>query len=309
MRILVTGGAGFIGANLVKALLAKNIEVTILDNLATGSVDNLTGLECEVITGSILDLEILKKSIVKADRVIHLAALPSVPRSLVDPIATNNVNVCGTLNVLNIAKDFGIHTIVASSSSVYGKNPVMPKKEDMELLPASPYAVSKLATEHYALAFQDSYGLKTLAFRFFNVFGPLQSPNHAYAAVIPSFLYSVLKKKPVLVHGDGKQSRDFTFVETVCEVLAVSSINQLHNREAVNLAFGTNINLIEVIEFIKKYIDPNIEINFTEPRVGDVKHSQAANESLTKLVPDLIPTSFVDGLIKTWEWFQTAKFN
>ncbi len=193
MRVVVTGGAGFIGANLARVLSAEGDEVVVVDDLSTGSAGNLAGVEVDLRTGSILDPEVLDAALEGADAVVHLAAIPSVPRSVADPVRSHEANATGTLLVLEAARRHGSpHVTVASSSSVYGANPEMPKREDMRCEPMSPYAVSKLATESYALAFGRCYDLETLAFRFFNVFGPLQAAGHAYAAVIPAFVSAAM---------------------------------------------------------------------------------------------------------------------
>ena len=248
MSIVVTGGAGFIGANLCRrAAPTQGDDVVVVDDLSTGDLENLRDLDVTLVEGTILDPEILDTAMQDADAVVHLAARPSVPRSIADPVASHLANATGTVEVLEAARRAGnLHVIVASSSSVYGANPTLPKREDLATMPLSPYAASKLATESYALAYQHSFGLPVLAFRFFNVFGPLQAAGHAYAAVVPAFVSAALEGRPLIVHGDGKQSRDFTYVDTVTEVIADAIARGVTSPSPVNLAFGTRTDLLDV---------------------------------------------------------------
>ncbi len=250
MKIVVTGGAGFIGANLSRALLDAGALVTVVDDLSTGDLANLAGLDVDLVEGSILD-ELALKPIHEADAVVHLAAVPSVPRSVKDPVTSHQANASGTLSVLEAARTNSAHVIVASSSSVYGANPAIPKVETLRPMPVSPYAVSKLAAESYAIAYQRCYELPTLAFRFFNVFGPLQAPGHAYAAVIPAFLHAAVHGSDLPVHGDGTQTRDFTFVGTVVDTISDAINRRVTSLSPVNLAFGSRWSLLEVIELIE----------------------------------------------------------
>lgn len=305
MRLLITGGAGFIGSNLARLALDKGHEVVVLDDLSTGYRENLDGLEVTFVEGSILDADRLAEAVAGVDSVVHLAALGSVPRSIKNPQATHEANATGTLRVLEAARDAGVgHVSCASSSSVYGMNPALPKHEREWVRPMSPYAVSKLATEQYTLAFQQSYGMKTLAFRFFNVYGPRQMPGHVYAAVIPVFVDALLKGEQLPINGDGSNSRDFTFVGTVCKVLLDAAERQVSHAEPVNLAFGTNTNLLELVSKIEKVAGQNAEVFHRDPRPGDVPHSQADNASLRGLFPDVQPVTLEDGLTQTVEWFK-----
>ena len=221
MRVLVTGGAGFIGANLCRGLTARGIDrVVALDDLSTGRAENLAGTGADLVEASILDEGVLARLVRDADAVVHLAARPSVPRSLADPVASHTVNATGTVCVLEACRRESVHVVAASSSSVYGAVPDLPKHEELPARPLSPYGASKLATEAYVLAYRFSFGLPALAFRFFNVYGPLQPAGHAYAAVIPAFIDAALRGEPLLVHGDGGATRDFTYVGTVTGVLA-----------------------------------------------------------------------------------------
>ena len=242
MKVVVTGGAGFIGANLCRLLVGTPgvDEVVALDDLSTGFRSNLDGVPVELVEGTILDPDTVDRVLDGAGSVIHLGARGSVPRSVADPTASHDANATGTVGVLEGARRAGgVHVVVASSSSVYGANPTLPKQEDLVCRPVSPYAASKLATESYTLAWQHTYGLPTLAFRFFNVFGPLQPAGHAYAAVVPAFVSAAMEGRPLPVHGDGTQSRDFTYVDTVCTVLADAALRQVTDPQPVNLAFGT----------------------------------------------------------------------
>lgn len=304
MRMLITGGAGFIGSNLVRAAQELNNEVRIIDDLSTGCRENLEGLDVDLRIASILDPDAIGSAMRDIDAVVHLAALGSVPRSVSDPFATHEVNARGSLNVLMAARDAQVrHVSVASSSSVYGLNPAMPKNERDWVRAMSPYAVSKLATEQYALAAQQSYGMSTVAFRFFNVYGPRQRAGHVYAAVIPIFFDALLRSKELPINGDGLQSRDFTYVETVCSVLIDAATRGISHPEPVNLAFGTNTTLLALAEKMEAIAGLPAKIKHRDPRPGDVKHSQASNASLVALFPEVKAVSLEDGLQKTHEWF------
>ena len=308
MKVVVTGGAGFIGANLSRTLLANESisQVVVLDNLSTGNRSNLDGIDVEFVEGDILEPADLDRCLDGAAAVVHLAARPSVPRSVKDPVASHLANATGTVNVLEAARRADdAQVIVASSSSVYGSNPALPKHEDLATRPMSPYAASKLAAESYTLAYQATYGLPTLAFRFFNVFGPLQAAGHAYAAVIPAFVDAALHGRPIPIQGDGTQSRDFTFVDTVASVITDAVVRRVASSEPVNLAFGSRTNLLEVIDLMEAELGHPLEREFLDPRVGDVPHSQAANDRLRALFPDIAPVELTDGLRRTIEWFRT----
>lgn len=308
MKVLVTGGAGFIGSNLVRRLYADGVSsVSVIDDFSTGFRANLEGVDVEVIEGSILDRELLKSSVVGVDAIVHLAARPSVPRSIQDPVASHGANATGTLYVLEAARETGAHVSVASSSSVYGANPTLPKSEDLRPMPISPYAVSKLATESYALSYQAVYGMETLAFRFFNVYGPRQAAGHAYAAAIPAFLDAALNNRVLTVHGDGLQTRDFTFIDTVTAVLSQAARERISSAEPVNLAFGTRHSLLEVIDLIQRSLGHEVEINHTAPRAGDVRDSQAANARLESLFPQIQSTPLSDGVSATVDWWRSQR--
>jgi len=307
VRVAVTGGAGFIGANLVRELLGRDDvdEVVVVDDLSSGSKDNLAEVSRTALhEGSILDPSLLDTAFAGVDAVVHLAAVPSVPRSIADPQTSHDANATGTLQVLQAARRAGdLYTVVASSSSVYGANPTLPKSEDLRPAPLSPYAVNKLAAENYALAFQHCYGLPTLAFRFFNVFGPLQAPGHAYAAVVPTFLDHATRDQPLPVHGDGEQTRDFTFVGSVTAVLADAVTRTVVSPDPVNLAFGTRRTLNEVIAELERQLGRELPIERQPARPGDVRHSQADQSRLTSLFPEVAPVPFEEGLARTIAWF------
>ena len=307
MKVVVTGGAGFIGANLCRALVADaGVDAVVaLDDLSTGRRDNLVGLDgVTLVEGSILDPDALDEVVAGAAAVVHLAARPSVPRSLADPMASHDANATGTMQVLEAARRHGgPQVIVASSSSVYGANPTLPKREDMVARPVSPYAASKLAAESSTLAYGYSFGLPVLAFRFFNVFGPLQPADHAYAAVVPAFLSAALGGQPLVVHGDGGQTRDFTYVGTVAAVIADAVRRTVTSPTPVNLAFGTRVSLLELIDRIERILGIEVERRHVEPRPGDVRDSQADQTALRALFPDALAVPLDEGLRATADWF------
>ncbi|HEY5664318.1 MAG TPA: NAD-dependent epimerase/dehydratase family protein [Ilumatobacter sp.] len=305
MRVLVTGAAGFIGSHVAERLAPLGHEVVGIDDLSTGDVANLAGIPIRLVQASFLDADALADAVAGVDAIVHLGARPSVPRSLVDPVASHEANTVGTLRVLEAARASGrdVQVIVASSSSVYGSNPTLPKHEGLATLPVSPYAATKLATEQYALAWQKSYGMRTLAFRFFNVFGPRQAPGHAYAAVVPAFVHAALRGEPLTVHGDGTQTRDFTYVGTVADVIVDALGRGVSHDTPVNLAFGTRTSLLEVIDRLRPMVDGPITARHTAVRAGDVPHSQADNSLLRSLFA-IDPVDLDDGLSATVEWMR-----
>ena len=310
MRVLITGGAGFIGSNLVRFINRSmpEWEVVTLDDLSTGSAANLDGLRVTAVEGSILNQPLLDSLADGVDSIVHLAAIPSVPRSVAAPRPSHDANATGTLNVLEAARAGGVEqVIVASSSSVYGSNPVLPKTEFEWTRPMSPYGVSKLATEGYTLAYNFSYGMKNLAFRFFNVYGPGQAADHDYAAVIPKFLDAALSNTPLMVHGDGLQSRDFTYVDTVAAVITTAIAERTHSNDPVNLAYGTNTTLLELIEKLESTLGVAVERVHEESRVGDVRASQSDGELIQTLFPGVTPVELDAGLASTAEWFRAQR--
>lgn len=305
--ILITGGAGFIGSNFVHYVNRQSPEtrVRVFDDLSSGLTSNLHGAQCEFVEGTLLDNSALVSASKGASSIVHLGAIGSVPRSIAFPMPSHHANATGTLNVLEAARVNGVpHVIVASSSSVYGDNPSLPKKESDWTRPLSPYAASKLAAEAYALSYGFSYGMHTLALRFFNVFGPRQRADHDYAAVIPKFIDAALSGKPLIIYGDGKNSRDFTYVESVCSALLHAVKRKLHHSQPVNLAFGTSNSLKDLIRILEKNLGKRLAVNYEAARRGDVLKSQADPTMMRKLFPELLPFDLPEGIEETIEWFR-----
>ncbi len=309
---LVTGGAGFIGSNIVHELVKRGEHVRVLDNLSTGRPENLRGIldKIEFIEGDICDENTVRRAVYGVDYVLHQAALPSVQRSVNDPIASNRVNVNGTLNLLMAAREEKVKRfVIASSSSVYGDTPVLPKVEDMPINPLSPYATSKLAAEKYAMNFYKLYGLPTVALRYFNVFGPRQNPKSQYAAVIPKFITAMLKGESPVVYGDGEQSRDFTYIENVVE----ANLRACHSEKApghvVNIACGKRYTLNELLHLLENILEMPANARYEEPRPGDVKHSLASIELAREVLGYEPQISFEEGLRKTVAWYRDSLEN
>ncbi|MEO8636431.1 MAG: SDR family oxidoreductase [Gemmatimonadales bacterium] len=302
-RYLVTGGAGFIGSNVASALLARGDTVRVLDNFSTGLRTNLTPLEgAEIVEGDIRSYHIVQEAMEGVDFVLHQAALPSVPRSVRDPITSNDVNVVGTLNVLTAARDAKVKRLVyAGSSSVYGRTPGLPKRESMPPSPISPYAVSKLAGEHYCQSFTELYGFETVILRYFNVFGPRQNPKSEYAAVVPKFIHMVMHGEPPTINGDGSQTRDFTYVENVVQANLLAAVKEGVAGRVFNIATGQQVALLEMLHLVERLVGKKVEPFFQPRRSGDVEHSLAAiDEARTKL--GYVPTvSLEEGLRRTVE--------
>lgn len=303
---LVTGGAGFIGSNLVEALLRRGKAVRVLDNFSTGSRANLEGLpgKPEVIEGDLRDRDVVRRAVEGVEGVFHQAALRSVPRSVDDPIATNDVNVAGTLGLLVACREAGVRRVVyASSSSVYGDDPTLPKREGQTPRPISPYAVSKLAAEHYCVVFSRLYGLETVSLRYFNVFGPRQHPESRYAAVIPRFLQQAVAGEPLEVHGDGEQSRDFTYVENVVEANLLAMEKQGVAGEVINVACGERTTVLGVADAIARCLGRPLPRRHTPPRPGDVRHTLADIGCAEKLLGYRVQVGFEEGMRRTCEAF------
>lgn len=277
MQVLVTGGGGFIGSHLAERLLGEGHDVRVLDSFATGRRSNIAHLDgVELIEGDVQSYERVSNAVAGCDAVLHQAALPSVPRSIQDPLTTTAVNVTGTLNVLLAARDAGVERVVyASSSSVYGANLELPKRESMATLPISPYAVSKLAAEGFCRSFSSIYSLSTVCLRYFNVFGPRQDPLSQYAAVIPNFVQELLHGGQPTVFGDGNQSRDFTYVGNVVDANLCAMTADGVDGQVFNVACGTRVTLNDVLESIATAIGTEASARYVDPRPGDVLHSQA----------------------------------
>lgn len=305
---LVTGGAGFIGSSLVRALLARGDRVRVLDNFFSGKRENLTDVagDIELIEGDIRDEATLGRALVGIELVFHQAAIPSVPRSLVDPIASHDANATGTLRVLHGAKRAGVRRVVyAASSSAYGDTPTLPKIETMRPAPLSPYAVSKLAGEYYCQVFAGAYGLETACLRYFNVFGPRQDPTSEYAAVIPRFITAGLAGKPVTIYGDGTQSRDFCYIENTVEAnLGAGSAPAADvSGKVMNVACGAATTLNDVVRLIGDILGKPLAVDYAPGRVGDVKHSLADIAEARSRIGYRAAVSFAEGLRRTVAWY------
>jgi nucleoside-diphosphate-sugar epimerase len=306
---LVTGGAGFIGSHLVEELVKRGEQVRVLDNFSTGKRENLTDLldKIELIEGDIRSYHIVREVVQGVDYVLHLGALPSVPRSINDPITTNEVNVGGTLNILDASRDAGVKRVVyASSSSVYGSNKELPKREDMVPQPISPYAVAKLTGEKYCHVFSRTYGLETVALRYFNVFGPRQDPKSQYSAVIPKFVVGMMEGQELKIHGDGTQSRDFTYVSNVVEANLLAVQAEGVSGEVFNLACGGSLSLNEVVEHIGQALECKGNIVYGPPRSGDVPHSLADISRARKYLGYEPRVEAKEGLERVVLWFRKA---
>ena len=306
MKFLVTGGAGFIGSNITEELLKRGYSVRVLDNFSTGRRENIKEFEkdIELIEGDIRSYHTVVKAVNGIDVILHQAALPSVPRSIYDPITTHEVNAGGTLNILNAAKESGVKKVVyASSSSVYGDNPELPKHEGMMPNPLSPYAVSKLAGEKYCQVFSKLYGLETVSLRYFNVFGPKQDPNSQYSAVIPIFIKAIKENKQPVIFGDGTQSRDFTYVTNVVECNLLAATKNVDGGLVMNCATHGQINLNELVRQINNILDKNISPVFAKSRVGDIKHSYANIELIKSKLGYNSIFKFSDGLRITASYY------
>ena len=303
-KVAVTGGAGFVGSNLAAKLVSQGHEVVIIDDLSTGLRSNVDAKNSTFHEVSIIDKIALERALAGCESIFHLAARGSVPRSIKNPVATHNVNATGTLNVLEFARENGAHVLYSSSSSVYGRNMALPKDESMWLGPLTPYAASKLSAEAYVEAYGACYQLPVTLLRFFNVFGPRQRPDHEYAAVLPRWIWLDMHNKPIEVFGDGSQSRDFTYVETVVDIAVAAMKDKVTTTGAVNLAYGNRINLLTVIKLLRADF-PNLEVNFVGERLGDVKESQNNPVLLKQLFPAVIPKEFSAALSETIKWLKS----
>jgi UDP-glucose 4-epimerase len=303
--VVVTGGAGFIGSNLVQ-ILKKNNKVKVIDNLSTGYLKNIKDLinnnEVEFVKGTITNLNFLQQTFKGIDYVFHLAAIPSVPRSVINPIRSNNTNINGTLNVLVAARNNNVKKVIySSSSSVYGDTPTLPKKEAMKPCPLSPYAVGKLTGEYYCQVFKEVYNLSTISLRYFNVYGPQQDKLSEYAAVIPKFITLISNNKPPIIFGDGQQTRDFTFVKDAVNANILAAKNK--ETGVFNIACGKRISVNELAKLIMKITGKKIEPKYKEPRPGDIKHSLADISKAKQKLGYVPKTKMQEGLEETIEWF------
>ena len=309
MKFLVTGGSGFIGSNIVDELLTQGHSVRVIDNFSTGKRENLNHVlsKIELIEGDIRSYHIVQEAVEGIDVILHQAALPSVPRSIKDPITSNEVNVVGTLNILQAANDEKIKRIVfASSSSVYGDNPELPKHEGMIPNPLSPYAVSKLAGEKYCGVFSRIYGLETVSLRYFNVFGPRQDPNSIYSAVIPKFINSIMNNQSPIIFGDGEQSRDFTYIANVVHGNILAGTVPCESGLFANCACHDRITLNQLVAMINTYLGKRVEPVYKDSRKGDIKHSFAAIDKAKEKLGYEPLVRFEEGLHQTIDWFTNS---
>ena len=304
---LVTGGGGFIGSNLVRTLVERGYAVKVLDDWSTGSPANLAGLEgsVQVIEADVRDSSAVSKATAGTEVLYHLAALPSVARSIADPHASHSVNASGTLTILTAARDSGVQRVVyASSSSIYGDTPTLPKHEEMPVNPRSPYAAAKLSGEAYSRAFTQAFGLETVSLRFFNVFGPRQDPASEYAAVIPRFITRMASARPPKIYGVGTQSRDFTFVSNAVDAcVRAGEADSRSAGEVINVGCGSRVTLLEIVGALNSLMGTRLEPELGPPREGDVMHSQADISRAITLLGYQPSVTVTEGLSRTVEWF------
>jgi UDP-glucose 4-epimerase len=304
---LITGGAGFIGSNLAEALVRDGERVRIFDDFSSGTRDNLAAVQdrVEIVEGDLRDFDAVRRAMQGVTRVAHQGALRSVERSVDDPLSSDAVNVQGTLHVLQSAREQKVKRVVyASSSSAYGDTEALPKREDQTPAPISPYAVSKLAAEHYCRVFSRLYGVETVSLRYFNVFGPKQSPESKYAAVVPLFLRAAFQNVPLEIHGDGEQSRDFTYIDNVVLANRLSLTTPGVAGEVFNVACGERHSLLDIAHAIGRLHGRELTRNHVASRRGDVRHTQASIERITSRL-DYRPTvDFQEGMRRTYEWFK-----
>ncbi len=300
---LVTGGAGFIGSNIVEVLVRQGERVRILDDFSSGSLSNLDTVkdQVEIIEGDLRDMQAVRRAVDGVTYISHQAALRSVPRSVDDPLSTDAVNTHGTLQLLVAAREAkSVRRLVyASSSSAYGDSPALPKVEDHAPSPISPYAVSKLAAEHYCRTFTHLYGLETVSLRYFNVFGPRQSPESQYAAVVPLFMRAALRDEPLIVHGDGEQSRDFTYIDNVVQANLLACSMPGVGGEVFNIACNSRHSILEIAHTIEQLLGRRLKIEHTPPRSGDVRHTQAAIDKAERLLHYHPTVGFEEGMRRT----------
>ena len=308
MDYLITGGAGFIGSNIAEYLVGQGRSVRIFDNFSSGKRANVQSFadKAEIIEGDLRDPKSIRRGVKDVRYVLHLGAIPSVPRSVENPQATNEANITGTVNLLVAARDAGVKRVVfTSSSSVYGDTPTLPKREDMPPSPLSPYAIHKITGEYYASVFWRLYGLETVSLRYFNVFGPRQDPQSQYAAVIPRFITAILHDQSPVIFGDGNQTRDFSHVENIIEAnrLACEAPKEALG-QAFNIACGGRISLLDLVATVNKILGKNVKPKLDPPRRGDILHSQADVAKAEKLLGWKPIVSFPEGIAKTVAWYQ-----
>jgi len=309
MRYLVTGGAGFIGSNIVDELVRRNHEVVVLDDLSTGQNANLAdvGQRIDFHAESITDLSAVQAACRGVDFVLHLAARTSVPKSVADPLETNRINIEGTLNVLVAARDAHVRRVVyAASSSAYGETPTLPKTEHMPPEPISPYGVTKYTGELYAQVFGRVYGLENVSVRYFNVFGPRQDPTSQYSGVLSRFILAILKHEPIVIYGDGEQSRDFTYVDNIVDLTLQACEASGASGKVINGGTGARITLNQVRNSLEKITGGKVPVRYDPPRPGDIRDSQADVSLARKILGYQPSVLFEEGLRRTWEWYKTA---
>jgi nucleoside-diphosphate-sugar epimerase len=310
--VLVTGGAGFIGSNLADELIGRGAKVRIIDNFVTGFKENLSEIkgDFDFIEGDINDDQVLRKAVENVDIIFHQAALPSVPRSVENPLETHQACVNGTLNVLLKAKEANVRRVIyAASSSAYGDQPTLPKIEQMRPEPLSPYAAAKLMGEYYCQVFTRVYNLETICLRYFNVFGPRQNPSSMYSGVISRFIDALMKSDTPVIYGDGEQSRDFTFVANVVNANINAALTDKGIGEVMNAANGERITLNELLEVLKNITGKSdVTAEYKPERAGDVKHSQCSNDLAVKYIGYEKLVGLEEGLQKTIDWWKTSRF-
>jgi len=307
MRYLITGGAGFIGSNIALALLEEGQQVRVLDNFATGRPENIESMlsDIELIDGDIRDFWTCLDAVEGCDYVLHQAALPSVQRSVANPLTTNQINIGGVSNMLEAARRHNVERFVfASSSSVYGDTPTLPKIESMIPDPLSPYATTKLTGEHYCKNYFQLYGLPTVCLRYFNIFGPRQDPGSHYSAVIPKFIIALLSGQRPVVFGDGEQSRDFTYIENAVQANLAACTSDRAPGGVYNIACGDRFSLNTLLELLQKTIGSSVEPVYADPRPGDIKHSLADIEAAKQDLGYSVGTDFTAGLDLTVKWYR-----
>lgn len=309
MRYLVTGGAGFIGSNIVDELVHRGHDVVVLDDLSTGKEANLASVRAKIDlrAGSITDLPVVRAACQGVDYVVHLAARTSVPKSVTDPLETNRVNIDGTLNVLVAARDAKVRRLVyAASSSAYGETPTLPKVETMTPEPISPYGVTKYVGELYAQVFGRVYGLENASIRYFNVFGPRQDPTSQYSGVLSRFMLAILEGQPPVVFGDGQQSRDFTYIDNIVDLTLRACEASGASGKIFNGGTGARITLNEVLKRLEKVTGQKIAVRYDPPRTGDILDSQADISLARKILGYEPCVLFEEGLQRTWDWYKSA---